>query len=186
MHPEQHEEPEPQSNWQFNPDEPQSDNQPESPTDSGQTVSWTASEFIAHEKNFGWFVLLALATAALMLVVYVMTRDIVSAAIVLIAATLFGIYAVRKPRVLPYTVDSHGIQIGNKQYPYGLFKAFSVIQEGGIRSLMLLPLKRFMPPISLYMDPEDEGRITEVLSDYLPTEQRQQDPVERLMRRLRF
>jgi hypothetical protein len=49
-----------------------------------------------------------------------------------------------------------------------------------------MPLKRFMPPLSLYMDPADEEKIVDVLADYLPVEQREQDPIDKLMRRLRF
>jgi hypothetical protein len=43
-----------------------------------------------------------------------------------------------------------------------------------------------MPPISAYFAPKDEERITKILGNYLPYEERKLDNVERLSRRLRF
>ncbi len=60
--------------WRFNPEDT-----PPAARDAGaaairhsaiQSVEWTASEYIAHHKTAGWFVLLGLATAGLAIVVY--------------------------------------------------------------------------------------------------------------------
>jgi hypothetical protein len=178
----------PEANWQFNPEETNSSGgaQSPAPAESQDAISWTASEFIAHDKGFGWFALLGVAAAVLMLLTYVLTRDFVSSGIVLVMIICFGAFAVRKPRTLPYRVDRTGVHIDNKSFSYEQLKSFSLIQEGGVRSIMLMPLKRFMPPISIYMDPTDEENIVEVLSNYLPMEQREQELIDKLMRRLRF
>ena len=178
----------PENAWKFTPEEANGPTQsvPEGPEASGDSVTWSASEFIAHEKDLGWFALLGGGTALLMALIFLITRDMISTVIVLVVAIAFGAFATRQPRVLPYKVDGTGVHIGEKSYPYEMFKSFALIQEDGIRSILLLPLKRFMPPISIYMDPEDEAMIAGTLANYLPHEDRQQDPVDRLMRRLRF
>jgi hypothetical protein len=49
-----------------------------------------------------------------------------------------------------------------------------------------MPLKRFAPVVAAYYDPKDETKIAEILTERLPMENRQHDPVERFMRRIRF
>ena len=68
------------------------------------SVSWTASEFIAHHKGVGWYVTLgavALVFAALLLLV---TRDLVPSAVVIVAAIILGAYGSRQPREIEYRV----------------------------------------------------------------------------------
>jgi hypothetical protein len=181
---------EPKSSWQYNPDTapvPGSNVDSSAPVSgSHEEISWTASEFIAHDKDMSWYMGLGVSAAVLMLLTFVITGDYISSVIVLIMIICFGIFAARKPRTLPYRVDEAGLHIDKKTYSYHELKSFSLIQEGGVRSIQLMPLKRFMPPISIYMDPADEEQIIDVLANYLPMEQREQELIEKLMRRLRF
>jgi hypothetical protein len=151
-----------------------------------QTVSWTASEFIAHEKNAGWYLVLVVAAAALAGLVYLFTRDKISTAVVIFAAIIFGIYAARKPQTIGYQLTPHGLGIGQKFYDYGMFRSFAVIDEGAFSSVAFMPLKRFMPAISIYYDPADEEKIVKMLIDRLPMENRGHDLVERFLHSIRF
>ncbi len=54
------------------------------------TKTWTASEFVAHQKTPGWYGLLALAALVLSGLIYLLTRDIISASVVIVAALFFG------------------------------------------------------------------------------------------------
>lgn len=177
----QAEEPSP---WQYNQDEG-SENAQYSPV-STKPVSWSASEFIEHEKSPTWFIGLAGLTVLAVAVIYLATRDWVTSVVIIIAAALFGVTAKRKPRTLQYQVDNVGVVIDGKPFPYDVFKSFSVLAEGAFNSIQLMPLKRFMPPISLYFPPENEEQIVTTLGSYLPHEDRTHDPIDRLMRRVRF
>lgn len=148
--------------------------------------TWTASEYVSHSKTGVWYVQLGLIAAAAAALGYLITRDPVVSGTFLLVALIFGVAAGRKPRVLDYGVDSHGIVIGQKQYPYGLFKSFSVIQEGPIRSIFLMPVKRFNPPMSLYYPPDGEQHIVEMIGAHLPQEAREQDAIDRFMHKIRF
>jgi hypothetical protein len=159
------------------------------PTPPAQTVgeiTWTASEFIAHDKTGGWYGLLAVGAVVTAVVVWFITKDLVSPIVIVVAALMFGVYAKRKPRELSYHLDGHGLTIGDKYYDFGLFRSFSVVPEGGITSITFMPLKRFAPPITIYYDPNDQDTITKLLSGQLPFERRKQDPIDRLMWRIRF
>jgi hypothetical protein len=176
----------------YNPD-PGGDSEPQpaeqayqAPQDIGQVVSWTASEFISHEKSQIWYLKLGGVAIVVTALVYLISRDIISAIVVVIAAALFGAMASRQPRQMQYEVDFHGLSIGNKHHPYGNFRSFSVSEEGPLRSINFMPLKRFAPPLAIYFAPEDEARITEVLASHLPLETHKHDAVDKLMRRVRF
>lgn len=153
---------------------------------TGGEASWTASEYIAHHKGANWYVLLGLITFGLAFLVYLVSRDVITVITIAVVAVSFGFFASRPPRTLNYKIDQNGITIGDKLYPYVILRSFSVQQEGGIRSIFLTPLKRFMPGISLYYPPDQEDLILNTISSYLPHEERQPDAIDRLMRRVRF
>jgi len=149
-------------------------------------ITWTASEFIAHDKSGGWYAILTLGSIVLAALLWFLTKDWVTPAVVLFAAFIFGVYAKRKPRELVYTLDDHGLIIGDKHYPYDQFRSFAVVPEGGVAGIVFMPLKRFGAPLTIYYDPADENKIVDLLAIVLPLEHRTQDPIDRLMWRIRF
>lgn len=172
----------PAGQWQFR--EEESASPPSQPlTDE---IRWTASEFIAHEKGVGWYGLLALAGLAAAALDYLITRDLFSTAVILFAAAAFGVFAARKPRTQEYGLSRQGIQVGLKSYDFQDFKTFSVTEEGAIASIIFMPLKRFMPPLTLYVAPDMEDQVVDYLSAFLPFEQHKADAVDSLLRRIRF
>jgi hypothetical protein len=149
-------------------------------------ISWTASEYIDHDKSFDWYLGLAVAAVLSAAALYIFFRDIITSVTPLVAALALGIYARRQPRQLHYQVDSEGIAISNKFLPYESFRSFAIMDEGPFVSIAFLPLKRFGLLTTVYLDPKDEDRIIDVISQHLPLEPRDHDPVERLMKRIRF
>jgi hypothetical protein len=159
------------------------------PTPSGSpspTVTWTASEFIAHDKEFSWYLRLGIATIIFAALIYLLNKSIVSLAVIVVAALVFGLYAGRKPRQLEYRLDRAGLTIGNKLYAYEQFKSFSVLSTGAFSCINFMPLKRFSPILSVYYSPQDEKNIMLALSTVLPYEEPRRDMVDSLMRRIRF
>lgn len=152
----------------------------------GKEVLWTASEYVEHEKSQNWYFSLAGIALVVTILVYVITREILSTAVVVVAAVLFGVTSGRRARNMQYGVNNHGIGIGRRFYTYDNFRSFSFVDEGPVRSIVLMPLKRFMPPLTLYYDPADEERIGDVLADHLPFAEHQHELTDRLMRKIRF
>lgn len=151
-----------------------------------RSVEWTASEFVAHHKSFGWYLALVLVGVVLAAIVYLLTKDKISTAAVLVASLVFGVAAARKPRVLAYRLDESGLAIGQKFYPYGLFRSFTIVDEGPFSSITMLPIKRFMPAYNIYYAPDDEEHIMNVLVLYLPFEQRKDGIFDSIVHRIRF
>lgn len=172
--------------WQFNADSAPTVTNASAIAQTSESVQWSASEFIAYQKTAGWYLLLFFGITAVAAIVFLATQDYLSSGAIVIAGILFLVFASRKPRVLAYSINSSGLTIGEKHYAFKDFRSFSIIEETHVRSIMLTPLKRFMPAISMYFEPSDEQKITEALSAYLPYEDRKQDAIDKVMQRLRF
>lgn len=184
--------PEPDSPWQYKAADSQpasmaDDTQPQTaPSNAAADVTWTASEFIAHNKGIGWYLALGACTIVLDVLLFLWTRDVFTAVVLPVFAILFGIIAARKPRVMEYRLNGNGLFIGGRFYPYNDFKSFSIMDEGAFSSIMFLPVRRFMPSVSVYYEPKDEERVLQVLAQYLPMEHREHDLADKLARRIRF
>ena len=149
-------------------------------------LSWTAAEYVNHPHGFGWYLMLVVFSVGLATAIYLLTKDYFATGTVIVLGLIVGGFAVRQPREITYEITASGLRIGAKKYPYNLFKSFSVLREGPLTSVNLLPGKRFMPPVSAYFDPKAEQQITNTLGQYLPYEDHKLELVERLSRRLRF
>jgi hypothetical protein len=156
------------------------------PQAESNSVTWTASEFVAHHKSITWYLLLALGAIVLAAVVWLLTKDTFATAVVIIGALLLGVYATHKPRQLSYALDDQGLTIGGRYHPFAEFRSFTIVPEGAFLSIELSPLKRFATFTTIYFDPADEDRITELLSAHLPFEERISDPIDQLVRRIRL
>lgn len=154
--------------------------------DSGEAVEWTASEFVAHEKNFGWYALLLFVSIVVAGGLYFVTRDVFSAGVVIVIAIIMAIAAAHKPRQVAYRLDGSGITAGKNFHPYSDYKSFAMPEEGPFVSIVLVPMKRFGLPLSAYLAPDTQDKALNLLSNYLPLERGELDNIEKLMRQLRF
>ena len=157
---------------------PETINQPE--------VTWSASEFIAHEKSLLWYVALTGGAFLVAAIVYLLTKDVVAVVALVFVAALFGVLGAHKPRVLNYHVDAGGLTIDRKFYPFSEFKSFGIVNEGAFSSIVFMPMRRFMPTLTIYYPPENENDVVEALTAYLPFAPASHDLIDRLMRRIRL
>ncbi|MDQ2973632.1 MAG: hypothetical protein M3Q79_04095 [bacterium] len=156
------------------------------PANTSDGMKWTASEYIAHQKTAGWFIALGAGSAVLGLIVFLATKSIFSALTIILVCLCIAVMGARKPQNIEYSLDERGVGVGEKGYPYSQFKSFSVVEEGAISCIWLRSLKRYQPTVAMYFAPEDEGRIIDYLSSFLPHEEREPDAFDRLSHRFRF
>jgi hypothetical protein len=149
-------------------------------------LSWEASEYIHHSKSPMWFVGFAGLMLVLLAVAYFLTHAWTFVILVVVMAVAIGVFATRPPRTLHYALTDAGIQIEQSGYHYSDFRAFGIINDGPLYSVMLIPVKRFMPAVNIYFDENDGEKIVDILGARLPMEELHLDAVDRLMRRLRF
>ncbi len=191
--------PEQNPNWQYSPGgqptatveppqpaSPPTTGQAAPPPPAGPSVSWTASEYIEHQRGADWYLMLFGGTIALAAITYFITKDYFATSVMVILGVIVAAFSRHRPKQIDYELNDSGVNIGPKSYPYRSFKSFAVMRDEAVPSIMLMPLKRFMPPISIYFAEPDEEPITSVLGAHLPYEDQKPDQIDRLSRRLKF
>ncbi|MEI7631763.1 MAG: hypothetical protein WCJ60_00390 [bacterium] len=149
-------------------------------------VNWTASEFVSHQKTVAWYIVLGAMSAVVTLVVYLISRDILSAVVVVLSCIALGVFAARSPRTKTFEINDRGVLIDSKFYPFEMFKSFSVVDDEAVSCIWLRPLKKMMPTLVMYYAPDDEEKIVLMLDNFLPQEDRQHDILDKVSRRIRF
>ena len=168
--------------------------QPLPPTEPSQMVeapeekpiACEASEYVHHEKNTGWFVALIVLAAILAAFAMFVMKSYTFALLVCVMAVAIVVFARRPPRILHYSLTAQGLDIDGRHYSYHDFRAFAVVQDGPLYSILLIPVKRFMPSVTVYFPEENGDAIVQSLGSILPIEQHELDFMEQIARRLRF
>ena len=174
--------------WKFTNDEGVSNYQDSStkPTEPFEPISWAISESIFQEKSFFWYATLVGGTLIFTALVYLLTKDKITALVIILSAAVLAFYASRRPHEVEYRMDEVGLTVGGRQFDYSGFKSFSVSEEVNATLIVLLPLKRFMPALSVYCKQEDQAKILAKLADHMPIENHHEDIVDRFMRKIRY
>ena len=181
-----------QPQWQYQSGQLEQPQAPEQPATTNTTpdednlVQWTASEFVSHEKNGGWYILLGIVALLIAAITFVITRELFSIIVVFVLALAVGVFGALKPRTLNYAIAPDGITVGEKHFTFETFRSFAVIDDGPVPSIQLLPQKRFMVPITMYFDPNNGDEIIETLGQFLPFEHKERDMVDKISSRIRF
>lgn len=156
------------------------------PADTSEPITWQASEFVHHEKGAEWFLSLLGVAVILLLVDVFLIKSWTFGALIVVMAISAIVVARRPPRILTYSVSSQGLHIDEKLFRFHDFRAFGVVEEGAFYSIRLIPVKRFMPMVSVYFPPEHGEEIVDMFGSLLPMEQIKLDYVDKLVEKIRF
>lgn len=168
------------------PQVPAEDIDESTPDTNEQPVQWQATEYIRHEKNSLWFVVFAVVTLAIMAFAIFVIQSLTFAVLIPVMAVALLTYTQRPPRLINYTLSRKGLHLNDHLYSFAEFKAFGVIRDGAEYSIMLVPVKRFRPGVSVYF-PEAVGEeLVDMLAARLPMRDLHLDVVDRLIRKLRI
>lgn len=150
-----------------------------------EPIAWQASEYIHHEKQTMWFVGL-IGVSLLLLVTAFVIQSWSFAVLVVVMSIAVSFMALRPPRAMNYQLTAQGLQVNEKHFSYHDFRSFGIINEGALYSVLLTPNKRFMPQVTMYFPPELGEQIVDLLGAMLPMEEVELDPLDKLVRKLRF
>lgn len=152
---------------------------------SNDIVNWEAEEYLQRDKRAGWYVGFVVVVLALVALSVFLQWWSFTALIVLSAVALL-IYSVRPPRKLHYSLSSKGISEGNKLYNYEDFKSFGVLQDEENYAIVLTPVKRFSPRVTVYFPKENGEAIVDAFGARLPMEEVKLDMLDKIVRMLRI
>lgn len=159
---------------------------PPATTTTEEPVHWQATEYIHHEKNTLWFTIFGLVVVALIALAVFVLQSVTFAILIPVMAVALIVYSHRPPRLLDYTLSRQGLHVNDRLYSLNEFKGFGVVHDGSEYSVMLIPLKRFKPGVSVYFPEEAGEAIVDMLGARLPMQELHVDLVDRIIQKLRI
>ncbi len=148
--------------------------------------NWSSPNGFSNSKNIIWYLVLIIVTLGLSALIYFSTKDKITTAVIIVSGILIGIYASKKPRVVNYQLTPNGFTVNGRYYNFSSYRSFSVVHHGGSSSVVLTPLKRFMPYMYIYFSDDMAEKIEAVLTGVLPKETSRQDFIDNLLRKIGF
>lgn len=164
---------------------PVSANESAQPADDAP-LAWQASEAIHHEKNALWFASLIAITVILLALSIFAVKSWTFAALIVVMAVAVVIIGSRPPRVMQYKLSHEGLQVNDRLFSLHDFRAFGVLQDGPLYSIVLIPHKRFMPGVNVYFADEQGEEIVDMFGSVLPMEHVEPDFIDKISRKLHF
>ena len=132
-----------------------------------EVIDWEMDEFLEHRRTPVWYLVLFMIAVLLGLASFLITREVIAPASILVMAAAAALYSFKKPTRRRYTLTSLGLKIGSRLYDYSHFKTFSLIKDNGIAALYLITNQRFIPPITIYLPLDKDKRIIRKLSRHI-------------------
>ena len=153
--------------------------------DKSKDIAWEAQEYVPHDKNAVWYVMLIIVGLGLSaLGVWMKWWSFV--ALIAVSVIALIVYSVRPPRIVKYVLSGKGLKEGEKVHDFENFKSFGVIDDGGHFAIVLTPRKRFSPRVWVYF-PEAQGeQIVDAFGARLTMEPVKLDLLDKLVRALRI
>lgn len=162
------------------------DEQTQESYDESDIVRWKGLEHIPHERNALWFVGFAVTVVLLLALSILIIRSWTFTLVIIAATASLLVYVKRPPRELTYALSQKGLYIGDKFYDLAEYKSFGVIRNGIHYSVLLIPLKRFMPGLTVYFPHETGEQLVDSLAARLPMQELHIDLLDKLIRKLRL
>lgn len=150
-----------------------------------ESISWEASESIHHERDGLWYAGF-IAIFSILIGVSVWLAQWTFTILLVIMAIALLVYIKRPPRVVQYNLSDGGLQVGEVYHNFSEFRAFGILKEQGLFSIMLLPTKRFSQALTVYFAEKDGEMIVDILGSHLPMEELRVDIMDNILRRLRL
>ena len=151
-----------------------------------EIANWQAQDLIIGEKGKKWYVGFFFVVAILVgLAIFMQSWSFVA----LILVSALGIVVLRKSnhaQIISYSLSTHGVYMGENFHSYDEFRAFGILQEENVYSIILLPKKRFSPSTTIYFNKEDGEKITDIIGVRLPMEEVQLDIIDRIVRKMKL
>jgi len=158
---------------------------PEKHIIENEPIHWVANEYIHGERSKTWFIVFGVVVASLITIDLLFWKSYTFSILVVVMAAALIIYTRRTPQSVNYTLSGdQGLYIGEKLYHFNEFKSFGLIRDAEHHSIMMVPVKRFAPGVSVYFPDEAGEQIVDILGARLPMEQLKLDAVDIIVRKL--
>lgn len=158
---------------------------------SAPLLSWQASEPVqvnAQNKSIMPGVLGAVGLVALAIF---LIGGINFGSVLSVITIIFGVFTLiyvnrQQQQLQNYTIFEEGVAVGNQFYGYSDLKSFNVVSDGDNSPVIELePVKRFMVRTVIHPDGSNAEQVIDVLSQYLPRQDKEPSTIDRFSAGLR-
>jgi len=156
------------------------------PSGGEGSITWTASEYIYHQKDIKWYSIAIVSTIVIAAILWFLLANIIGAVVIIVAGILIIYTAGKKPRDVQYKITGNSLFVGEKEFTFDQFSSFATIKQAAFSGLVFSPLKRFGLYLTVYYDPADEAKILQLLSNRLPLEDVHRDWIEDLLWKIKY
>jgi hypothetical protein len=154
--------------------------------DEKALYEWQAGEFTTNEVgSFGWwgvggFLVLAAAWTIWM-------KQWMGLAVVIMIGVMVWLVRGMKPRKFDHQLTEVGVKVGSRVYPYNTLKSFWIVLDTNVRTVNLLPDKKFGFLLTLQLGDANVDKVRETLAKFLPEDaSRGEDTVDKIGRFFRL
>ena len=149
-------------------------------------IKWTAPEFEYQERGVGWYYLMVIAGAAL-IIFSVWQRNFLFAIFVILAVAMAFAWSREKPAMHSIRVGDDGVEVANiKKFSMSDFSEFATREgrqgEPDWGKLVLRFKSRFKLPLQLPVPQGNIAQIKELLSRHLSEVEYEESLTEELIR----
>ena len=158
---------------------------------SNEKLVWSALEYEDKEKSSDWFWALGIIMVSSSIAAIIF-GDYFFAALLILSGFLLGFFAIKKPDTITYELNTAGLKIGARMYPYENIKSFWIQlgahPEAKVKSLLFINSERvFMPILTLPINEDIAEDIHGILSARnIPEVEMKEHPSEKIMEVLGF
>ncbi len=148
--------------------------------------SWRAPEHTYYEKSADWYWGFGIAVVALLVVAY-LTKSVLFGFLVVIGGFGMLLYAVRRPPMVTITLLGHGVEVGDRLFPYETLQSFWIFyRPGGLQELVFKSNRSLASKISIPLGDANPSEVREYLLQYLHEEPQEESMLDTLARILKF
>ncbi|MAG12714.1 hypothetical protein CL630_02760 [bacterium] len=130
-------------------------------------ITWQAPDHEHGHKNPDWFWAIGIIATSIAVVSIISGNTLFALFILLSAITLF-IHAIKKPRIIQFSIQKGGISINTTLFPYDVLESFDVIEHKDRPFIIFKSKKTFTPYIIVPTEEGEQAEIKEYLLQYLP------------------
>ena len=154
--------------------------------DLTEPIAWNAPEGVRIQRGAVWYVLFAIVLAGLMALAILVFQNWTFAILLPIMAVALFVLSTNNPQTINYAISPKGIYIADTLHDFSEFRAFGLLHENDQHSILLLPVKRFSPGLTIYFSEAEGEKIVDMLGARLPMQEIKPDALEKFIRLIKL
>jgi hypothetical protein len=154
--------------------------------DLTEPIAWNAPEGVRVQRGAVWYVLFAIVLAGLMALAILVFQNWTFAILLPIMAVALFVLSNKNPQTINYAISPKGIYIADTLHDFSEFRAFGLLHENDQHSILLLPVKRFSPGLTIYFSEAEGEKIVDMLGARLPMQEIKPDALEKFIRLIKL